>query len=160
MNDTYWSLGVTVGLPIAGFISLLATVGIVVGVRYGKKIGSYEFLEPSGGLIWTGSIALFHTLLITGIVMFPWTAEYHQWRPVGGTLSEVQSRLISAGSNGGSNQKFAVRFTGSKQEYSCEDTRCALLKPRQHLELSCIREWQYAGTPGYACQYVRSDGDQ
>lgn len=162
MNNTYWSLGVLVGLPIAGIFTIAAITAIVIGARLPKRTDDpYATIErPRRFTLACAIPSLIVILGIAGLAMWPWSAEYHQWRPVSGSIAEVQSRLLSAGDNGGSNQKFVVRFTGNRQEYSCEDTRCALLKPGQHLELTCIRAWQYAGTPGYSCAYFRSDGDQ
>lgn len=165
MDDSYWSLGVLVGLPVAGLFLLvgvaLTVIGIVAGLRDRKRSYSEGWID-SGAIfgVGVGGLIIVATLAITGFTMWPWSAEYHQWRTVSGSVAAVDSRLLSAGDQGGTNQKFAVRFTGSPQEYGCEDTRCALVKPGQHLELSCKREWQYAGTPGYDCAYVRSDGGQ
>lgn len=160
MGDTYPSLGVLIGLPIAALFTLLSLILIAVGIRKRIADGEFELDEPAGWLVGIGAGMLVVTLGLTAVAMWPWSTEYHQWRPVGGTVDVVQSRLISAGDKGGTDQKFVVRFTSSKQEYSCEDTRCALLKPGQHLDLSCKRSWQYAGTSGFDCQYVRADGDQ
>lgn len=162
-GDWHWSLGVLIGLPIAGVFALAGLAGIWAGVvarrRDRKRDYPKGWLDSGAGLgIGGGAAILAVTLIITGLAMWPWTAEYHQWRPVSGTVTAVDSRLLSAGDRGGTDQKFAVRLAGSTQEYGCADTRCSLVKPGQHLELECKRVWQYAGTPGYDCAYVRSDG--
>lgn len=96
------------------------------------------------------------TLLLCGALLlinnFPFDMAYHSYQPVSGTVSAVASRLVDTGSNS-TETKYVVTFKGSKQPYACLDTRCALIKPGDHLQLMCIRTWQYASVSGYDCNY-------
>lgn len=145
---TQWSLGVLVGLPAAGVVTAVALAMVIVGCRR----RDWAFSDPPLRLIVGG-------FLLLAVPALTWTTEYHQWRPVTGRVERIESRLISAGDKGTS-QKFAVRLAGDDREYGCDDTRCALVQPGHTLALSCVRVWQYTGTPGFDCTYVRADKEK
>jgi hypothetical protein len=160
MNEEKWSLGVLVGLPVAGFFTLAALACIAVGIRMfqiRERSGySNDWDLPAKSWFFGGLSVLITTVGITGIAMYPYSTEYHRWVPVSGSVSQVDSRLLADG-NGGATQRYVVRVNGGRKEYACDDTRCSLLQVNDLLELSCIREWQYSGTDGWACNYVRSE---
>lgn len=85
--------------------------------------------------------------------MWPWKAEYHQWRPVAGTVASIDSRLL-AGQNSGTEQKYLVAFVGSDKQYGVLDTRAAGVHVGDQLKVECVRRWQWSGTHGYDCNYV------
>lgn len=85
--------------------------------------------------------------------MYPWKAEYHQWRPVTGRVTTVDSRMVPAGEHG-MEQKFVVMFDGNPQQYGVIDTRAAGVKPGDQLTITCVRRWQWAGEHGYDCNFV------
>lgn len=89
--------------------------------------------------------------------MYPWKAEYHQWRPVSGVVDTVDSRILPAGDSS-MEQKFVVRFKGSPQQYGVLDTRAAGVKPGDRLTVTCVRRWQWSGTHGFDCNFVSLDG--
>ena len=103
------------------------------------------------GVLWiVGTFVICGALLVAN--NFPFDMAYHSYRPVSGTVASVGSRLVDTGSNS-TETKYVVTFKGSSQAYACLDTRCALVKPGDHLQLMCIRTWQYASVPGYDCNY-------
>lgn len=83
--------------------------------------------------------------------MYPWEAEYHQWRPVAGTIQNISSRLVP--SDHGTEQKFVVQFVGDHKLYAVLDTRAATAHPGDHLAIECVRRWQQAGTDGWDCMF-------
>lgn len=85
--------------------------------------------------------------------MYPWKAEYHEWRPVSGVVASVDSRLVPAGSNS-MEDKFVVTFEGNPQQYGVLDTRAAGVKPGDTLTITCVRRWQWSGTHGFDCNFV------
>lgn len=90
------------------------------------------------------------TLAITTWAMYPWNWEYHSYNEHSGTVKTVNNQ-------GGMNTKFVVTFTNSFQEYGVDDTRMASVKNGDKLTITCVRIWQYAGTDGYDCNYVRDN---
>lgn len=84
--------------------------------------------------------------------MYPWKAEYHEYRQVSGVVSTVTSRMVATGS--GMEDKFVVRFGGDDREYGVLDTRIAAARIGDRLTVLCVRRWQWTGTHGYDCQFV------
>lgn len=139
-----WSLGVLIGLPVVALVVLALLVWIV-----------FCFFEDEPGLGIGSSVVL---LAFVGVVLsplgyYPYKAEYHQWRDKSGVVAEVNKRLVSNGDHGMS-EKIVIRYKDSGQEYGCEDTRCALTKTGDTLDLKCKRAWQYASVSGYDCRFV------
>lgn len=148
MAGSSWSLGVLVGLPLsAGAMAITLTVAVVGALRWRRDGDAEPF--------WGGCAAVVVTVVVTGVLMWPWQLEYHQWRPVGGPVDEVNPPVWTVTLSG--QQWFAVRIQGDAQTYSCADVRCALLKRGDQLAMMCKRKWQYAGTPGYECEFVSSE---
>ena len=145
-----WSLGVLVGGPIA----IVFIVASVIWTRYASKQYEHNKGYYDEGLwrtcMWTGIGVLVATLVITAWGYFPYKMEYHHWTTVQGTVTQVGNRIL--GSSSSLQQKYVVVVNG--QEYGCEDTRCALIKKGDTIELSCKRVWQYAGVDGYDCSFV------
>lgn len=144
LQSASWSLGVLVGIPILGVIALALLVFAVV---------CWFADEPGIGV---GSLAVL--LVLVGVALsplgyYPYKAEYHQWRSTSGVVAEVNKRLVSDGDKG-MNEKIVVRYKDSDGAYGCEDTRCALLKVGDTLDLKCKRAWQYASVSGYDCRFV------
>jgi hypothetical protein len=150
---TRWSLGTLVGLPAA----ILGTAALIVGAyfawRWAKRTRGDKYGEH-------GVALTFLVLAVAGVVaavagiawgMWPYKAEYHQWRTETGTVTAVDSRFV--GQDRSTTQRFVVTLDGVRQR-SCDDTRCAQVKPGDALTLSCKRAWQYAGTHGYDCNFV------
>lgn len=156
------SLGVLIGLPAAALLTLVGIGFVIAGVRLRAKRGTWRtegpFADfPAWGIAATGVVTVLATLITTGITMWPWSAEYHEWQTVSGTITNINSRLLASDTQGGgSTQRFVVQFGGDSNQYSCDDTRCALLHKGDRLTLSCKRAWQYTGTPGYDCNYIDS----
>lgn len=147
-----WSLWILIGLPIIGIILTVLITVVVLTKRRGWT-GSYG-LDDAGLLGLTSLGAIILLIIVTTCVYFPYEKEYHYWDRKEGTVEEINKRLI--GSGDGMEEKFVVRFSGYRQEYGCEDTRCALVAPGDYLALSCIRIWQYSGTDGWDCNFIES----
>jgi hypothetical protein len=85
--------------------------------------------------------------------MYPWRAEYHQWRPIEGIVDRVDSRIVPAGDSS-VEQKIVVLFRDNPQQYGVLDTRAAGAHPGDRLAITCVRRWQYSGSDGYDCEFV------
>lgn len=153
------SPGAIVGWVFLGLFLLLKLAGIAALATWlrWRKSSDYDKKECAPCLRNFGFATIAVALVLTGITygfMYPLLdSEYHTYRPVGGMISDIQSRAMADGK--GSTDYYAVQF-GNDQTYRCDDTRCALLKPGDVLFLSCIREWQYNGTDGYDCDFLSS----
>jgi len=146
-----WSLGVRIGLPI---LLLLLAAGITIWIWVGRLEG-YEADFNRRAFRWISGIGIGLTVVIGAVSFYPYKAEYHQWQPVSGTVAKVDKRLIGNGK--GMEEKFVVVFVGSGQQYGCNDTRCASVRPGDSLTITCKRTWQFAGTDGYDCNFVSTE---
>lgn len=159
-NTGRWTLGVLIGGPAAVIGLLLMLVGVAwlanIAVR-GNQDSPYAggWSPRKYGRVWVGPAALVAVLYAAGMVwaFWPFDAAYHQYREVDGTVTTIAQRLVSAGDQGGSNQKFVVTLRGSSQQFSIDDTRAALLKPGDRVTLSCIRSYDYGSVAGYDCKW-------
>lgn len=159
-----WTLGVLIGLPLIGLLVLLLLVAIIylfilAIVNPDKsQIGS-DWSARKIGIVWSSvlTFVLLVVLLITTLAYWPLKAEYHQYRTVTGTVQQVTSRLISAGDKGGSNQKFVVILRERPgTPYGITDTRAALLKAGDRVDLRCKRVYEYgSNNAGYDCKWGR-----
>ena len=152
ISDTHFTLGVFIGLPIAG----LFVVGFaLLGMWLRKKSENVEdfdapYLKTFG---WISTVVSVIIILAVVVGYYPYGNQYHQFQPKYGTVTAIDKRIVSAGSSS-MQEKFVVTFEGSKQQYACMDTRCATIEVGDDLSLSCIREWEYSATDGWDCRYV------
>lgn len=158
-----WTLGVLIGLPIAVVIVflLLAVAGLMqwYGRTRASRKSSYGWSTRKYMLVWSPIVAAVAVIVaaITAFSFWPWHAEYHQYRDVTGTVEQVSSRLISAGDQGGSNQKFVVILQQRPgTPYGITDTRASLLHKGDPVHLRCIREYEFgSNNAGYNCKWGR-----
>lgn len=139
MTGTHWTLGVLIGLPIAA-LAVIGCVWLAVVLSRDAWVGPFEsrlFIVVAALIV-----------IITAAAMFPWTAQYHQWRPVSGPVQEVGKRLIGGDSI---EERYVLVING--QPYGVDDTRASLVKVGDVAHLSCRRAWQYASVPGYVCRW-------
>lgn len=146
MNAT-WSLGTAVGFPILLLSIAVLAVGGIWLVRRSRSVDDDFDRKTVVGLgvgLLIGALAF---IVGTAIGMYPYNAEYHQWREDTGTVTSMDSRFTAA------TQRVVVTLDDNRQR-SCDDTRCAEVQVGDVLTLSCKRAWQYTGTDGYDCNYV------
>lgn len=154
-----WSLGVLIGLPILGLVLLICLVVFVLGIlfwRSERKKKDTAYSEAALGAwfsVGAFGVALL-ALIIAGIAYWPWQADYHKWQPTSGTVTDISSRFLGDGKS--TTQRFVVTLDGIGQR-ACDDTRCSLVHKGDVLFLSCKRSYQFAGTAGYDCNYVKNE---
>lgn len=142
--NTSWSLGVLIGLPILGLVALGILAWIVFWFWEGDGTG-----PAVGGIV---TLLIVAGVALSPLGYYPYKAEYHQWRPQSGVVAEINKRLVASGD--GMSEKIVIVYKGSSTEYGCEDTRCALVKVGDSVDLKCKRSWQYASVSGYNCRFV------
>lgn len=151
MPETEMSSGtVAVTLVVFGFLAV-ATPSVAIAVH--RLRGNYG--DGEGPIATLLLVALTAAVMIPSVWwgMYPWKAEYHEWRPVSGTVERVDTRMLS-NENGGTYQKVVIKFVGNEQQYGVDDTRAAGLKEGDKAVITCKRAYQWAGTHGYDCAFV------
>lgn len=150
--SAHWTLGVLIGIPVTvAAVGLLLWIGQVL-----KRVQARERDKPYGDeplarvFKWVARAAALALLVGVAIGMYPWSAPYHQFRPVSGTVDSVSSRFISSGDSG-TTQNFLVVIDG--KPYRVDDTRAAGLKAGDHVDLMCVKSWQWSAAPGQICRW-------
>lgn len=140
-----WSLGILIAMPLGILFTIVFLWGAFM-IRRNDRRNNDDIFYPVGlGLIVLALISAICTVCLS----FPYNSEYHQWRPVSGTVQQVSSRLVGSGKT--VNQRFVVLING--QPFGVDDTRASLLKPGDHVDLVCKKEWQYAAKSGWGCNW-------
>lgn len=141
----HWSLGYLVGLPLWVVVATIVGLFAVSALLWGEDERWPIFLGAGAAWVFVFGLGL--------AMLWPFQSQYHKWIPHSGVVAEVNSRLVPTEKS--VEQKIVVRFQGEDHEYGCTDTRCALAKKGDHLDLSCIREWEWAATDGFNCKFVK-----
>jgi hypothetical protein len=89
------------------------------------------------------------TTVIAGFTMWPWAPSFHQWYRVHGTVQDTGSRQISDGKS--MSTRFVFRING--QPFGVDDTRAALTKVGDVVDLMCKKEYVFRSQPGWACNW-------
>jgi hypothetical protein len=139
-----WDLAYIIGMSVIGFITVIALVFMVVGIRLREGVP----IASGGG------VALICVVLML-LVSFPYDKQYHAYYPVTGTVQQVDKRLLPDGDS--MQEKIVVLYEGSSQQFGCEDTRCASVRPGDELSLKCITDWDFQGADGRDCRFVSFD---
>lgn len=149
-----YDIGYIVGSIIFGLLTVLSVELTVYFAVRRVNASRLDRANYTFGTAVSFIAALVFAVIFT-IGQFPFDSAYHKYNTYSGTVDQVASRVLPAGDKQ-VEQKFVVRFKDSDQEYGCLDTRCALVKPGDHLTLSCIKEWEWAGTDGFDCKYGKN----
>jgi hypothetical protein len=159
VNDYRWSLGTLIWLPIGGAL-LLICIGLAVWLFFvwRRLRQSHETWErnDAGPALGLSALAVVCALTLIGGTawgMWPYSAEYHQWRTESGTVQQIDSRLLAG--QDGPTERYVVTYEDGRQR-SCDDTRCAQVGEGDVLTLSCKRAWQWAGSHGYDCNFLEA----
>lgn len=151
--ETVWTIAL---VPFVIFVC-----AAVAGVMFLMWRSMRADREPDTGWALATSIGFAVLAGLIGLAlwwgMYPWKAEYHEWRAHSGTVSKLDSRIVSAGDHGGSMDKYVVKFEGDDQLYGVLDTRMANVEVGDELVITCVRRWQWSGSHGYDCNYVDSE---
>lgn len=157
-------MGAIIGTIVAGILFILAAVAFIAGMyfwrseRRPRKADANGYYrrgyDGSDGMwlaFWSAVVAVI-VLGVYAFAMFPFGAEYHQWRSTSGVVESVASRQVSDGDSG-MQTKFVIKYRDGG-ERGCTDTRCSLVQPGDEVELKCRKVWQWQATPGFDCNWV------
>ncbi len=149
------SIDYVVGCSFTVLGILIFAVLTVVANRWRRRADDWDRGFSIAASIGAPVALLLVVGLFIGTAWPPFNMDYHSYRQVHGTVADVQARFLGDGNS--TSQMYAVRLADSGQIYRCDDTRCSLLKPGDQVWLWCIREWVQASTPGYDCNFDRTE---
>lgn len=89
-------------------------------------------------------------LPLVGLMLVGFNGDYLTYHPVNGKVSAVASRMISDGK--AMSTRYVFQING--QAYGVDDTRAALVKPGDTVNLNCTKEFVWGSTSnGWACNW-------
>lgn len=145
------SLGILIGLPAAVLVSLIA-IGFLLWALSQRSTADTFYRSDYNFVAFCSGAVLIATLLISFFCFFPFSWQYHSWKPVTGKVEQVSSRLISAGSDKGTNQRFVFVINGTA--YGVDDTRAALIETGDTVSIKCKREYEWGSSNnGWGCKW-------
>jgi hypothetical protein len=142
-----WTLGVTLGLPIAIILSALLLIAVI-------WLAGYGLYQGDGDKVYLGGLIAFFLIIVVGISLFafwPYKASYHRYYHVTGAVTQVGNRLISDDATKTMSQRFVLVIDGIS--YGVDDTRASLVKVGDHVDLMCSRDYQFASKSGWVCNW-------
>ncbi len=143
--DTKISIGFVIAMALLIIVVLLCLIVAVIAFLAEEKGVMFPVIGIA--VVWA---------LVTAGLCWPWEMQYHQWQKTSGVVYQSVGRLISGGDSSGPTEQFVVRFRDGRVR-RCDDSRCAGLTPGLTLSLWCMRDWQWASTPGWKCRYAGVD---
>jgi hypothetical protein len=139
-------------VPIGGIVSLVALGFIIAAIRH-QSSGYMDDFRLGAGLAGGLGLALGLVMLvppIVGLSMVNFDSDYMAYKPVSGKVEQIASRQIADGKS--MSQRFVFKING--QQYGIDDTRAALVKEGDTVNLNCTREYVWGSTNnGYACNW-------
>lgn len=152
-GESRWSLDFLTALPVVFIVFVVLVVLTALAFKWRRNGDRYD--RPLATACAYGGIVITVIFVICAAGgFFPYEKQYHAYTQKVGVVESVSKRLL--GSSDSFQEKFVVRYEDGRV-FGCEDTRCALVKPGNTLVLACIRVWEYQGSDGYDCAFVRRE---
>lgn len=145
-----WDTGYLIGMVI----TIIVTAGGLIAAIAAFITALITKGERGVGVLVSGAIVFVIAGIVGTVIAWPFDGQYHRYVPMGGTVTQVSSRLIASDtSGGGSTQKFVLTFSDGTA-LGCNDTRCSQVGKGDVVKLLCERSYQFnAPSPGYDCNW-------
>jgi hypothetical protein len=154
--NAQWNTGWLIAMIALIALAVIAWL-LVIGCGFWYFTGARDYRKHSSTL--SGPIALgalCAALVIGGIgtyVAFPFSAAYHRYAPVTGTVTVTESRFLGSGNS--TTQNYLIGING--KDYRCDDTRCSQLEKGDVVTLLCEKSFQFNGVSGSVCNWGKLD---
>ena len=150
-GESHWKIEQYFFWPFLILAVVIAIAGVVIALVARDRQNDFDREETNWFVaIWSACWVIIIGLMLIG--QYPFSANFHKWYGVEGTVSETSSRLLTD-SDGNVSQKIVIRFAESNTLYGCNDTRCALAHKGDHIRLLCSRDFEFNAVPGWNCKY-------
>lgn len=132
------------GMTIATIVVLaICGLAIIIGLIA-------AFFDPFVAATFIVPALIVAFLAQIGFMMVGYSSDYLAFKPVSGKVEQIASRQIADGK--GMSQRFVFKING--QEYGVDDTRAALIKEGDAVNLNCTKQFVFGSTNnGYACNW-------
>lgn len=82
-------------------------------------------------------------------VPFPYSTEHHSYKPVSGTVLQVDKKFM--GDGGSTTESINLNINGV--DYSVDDSRAATVRRGDSVNLKCVKDWNYGAEDGWNCKW-------
>lgn len=139
-------------IPLGVIVLITGTCFGVAAVRH-KPRSDYDDFR-----VWTwlvGGFCLLAGLLmlvlpLVGLSLVGFNGDYMAYKPISGQVQDIASRQIADGK--AMSTRYVLMIDG--QPYGVDDTRAALVKEGDTVNLNCTKEFVWGSTNnGYACNW-------
>jgi hypothetical protein len=131
--------GTTIGLVVLALCVLVLIAGLILILVDGELAAM--FIVPA---------LIFGFISQIGFMVVGYNSDYLMYKPVAGKVDQIASRQIADGN--GMSQRFVFQING--QPYGVDDTRAALVKEGDTVNLNCTKTFVWGSTNnGYACNW-------
>jgi hypothetical protein len=135
-----------VGIVVLSASVLALIIGVLLIVFGDKSYGDAAF----GGVVTVACALLFGFLAQCGFMTVGYSGDYMAYKPISGQVQDIASRQIATGSS--MSTRYVLQING--QPYGVDDTRAALVKKGDAVNLNCVKEFVWGSTNnGYACNW-------
>jgi hypothetical protein len=127
-----------------GALTLLIGIGVIA---FGDNIYGDNWIY-GGMTLLSGVILAF--IAQFGFMAAGYNGDYMAYKPISGQVQDIASRQIADGK--GMSTRYVLQING--QPYGVDDTRAALVKRGDTVNLNCVKEFVWGSTNnGYACNW-------
>ena len=146
-------------LSIGFVVALVFLLAFAAGAVALMKIRShmdkrYDSEDRNWMLVFTGACVAF-IVMIMGC-LFPWGLSFHVLEQHTGTVSRVEQRYVTSGSDSNVNITKEIVFwlNGENKAYVTDDIRFQALKPGDAVNLRRQEQFNYGGTNTWGTTYI------
>jgi len=135
-------------IPLGAIILIAAFILAYVAFTSGGGIDDAGWWMGAGFAAVIGLPMLI--LPLVGFMLVGFNGDYLAYHAVNGKVDAVASRMIADGK--AMSTRYVFQIDG--QEYGVDDTRAALVKPGDKVNLNCTKEFVWGSTNnGWACNW-------
>ena len=139
-------------VPLGAIIAIASLAFIIAGFRHEPENSwdDFGFAAKAFGGVGLAIAALMIGLPLIGLALVGFNGDYMAYKPVSGQVEQVASRQIASGK--AMETRYVFQING--QPYGVDDTRAALVKTGDTVNLNCVKEFVWGSTNnGYACNW-------
>lgn len=120
--------------------------------------GAYKVDKSDLGLAFIPAGVGLLIAVIVGFAMYPFQAEYHQYRTVQGQVDQVRGEKLNGTDSGDMYISYVFEING--KQYVCEEARCSTIEQGDTAKLRCKPSYHWSGAPTNRCSFVSRESAQ
>lgn len=128
------------------FLLPVTSLAVFVTVKCWKD----EYTDSADRAFITGvSLTGIIFVVLTLVTLFPYSMEHHSYKPVSGTVIQVDKKFMSDGDS--TTESINLNINGV--DYTVDDSRAATIRRGDSVNLKCVKDWNYGAEDGWNCKW-------